>query len=103
MAVPLKYNVRSLMVRPVTTLMTGGGIALVVVVFVFAMAMVAGLDAAIEDAGSPDNLVVLRRGATTETLIRIACRAGSHPPSKPIIAAKASARPTIVVDALRSL
>ncbi|HZP46805.1 MAG TPA: FtsX-like permease family protein [Candidatus Binataceae bacterium] len=68
MTIPLKYNARSLIVRPVTTLMTAGGIALVVVVFVIAMAMVAGLDAAIEDAGSPDNLVVLRRGATTETV-----------------------------------
>jgi ABC-type lipoprotein release transport system permease subunit len=47
--------------------MTGGGIALVVVVFVIVMALVAGLDAAIEDAGSPDNMVVLRRGAITET------------------------------------
>jgi hypothetical protein len=41
MAIPLKYNWRSLLVRPVSTLMTGGGIALVVVVFVIAMALVA--------------------------------------------------------------
>jgi putative ABC transport system permease protein len=68
MAIPLKYNLRSLLVRRVSTVMTGGGIALVVVVFVIVMAMVAGLDAAIENAGSPDNLVVLRRGATTETV-----------------------------------
>src|SRR6266481_456683 len=68
MAIPLKYNLRSLLVRRVSTVMTGGGIALVVVVFVIVMALVAGLDAAIEDAGSPDNMVVLRRGATTETV-----------------------------------
>lgn len=68
MAIPLKYNLRSLLVRRVSSLMTGGGIALVVVVFVVVMALVAGLDAAIEDAGSPDNLVVLRRGAITETV-----------------------------------
>ena len=43
MAIPLKYNVRSLLVRRVSTLMTGGGIALVVAVFVVVMAMVAGL------------------------------------------------------------
>jgi ABC-type lipoprotein release transport system permease subunit len=67
-AIPLKYNWRSLRERPVSTIMTGGGIALVVVVFVIAMALVAGLDATIESAGSPDNLVVLRRGATTETV-----------------------------------
>jgi putative ABC transport system permease protein len=68
MAIPLKYNLRSLLVRRVSSLMTGGGIALVVMVFVVVMALVAGLDAAIEDAGSPDNIVVLRRGAITETV-----------------------------------
>ena len=68
MAIPLKYNLRSLLVRRVSSVMTGGGIALVVVVFVIVMALVAGLDAAIEDAGSPDNMVVLRRGAITETV-----------------------------------
>ncbi|MEA2678818.1 MAG: putative transport system permease protein [Candidatus Binataceae bacterium] len=68
MAIPLKYNLRSLLVRRVSSLMTGGGIALVVMVFVVVMALVAGLDAAIEDAGSPDNMVVLRRGAITETV-----------------------------------
>ncbi len=67
MAIPLKYNVRSLLVRRVSTAMTAGGIALVVAVFVIVMAMVAGLGAAIGDTGSPDNIVVLRKGATTET------------------------------------
>jgi putative ABC transport system permease protein len=67
MAVPLKYNLRSLLVRRVSTAMTAGGIALVVAVFVIVMAMVTGLGAAIGDTGSPDNLIVLRRGATTET------------------------------------
>jgi putative ABC transport system permease protein len=67
MAIPLKYNVRSLLVRRVSTAMTAGGIALVVAVFVIVMAMVAGLGATIGDTGSPDNIVVLRKGATTET------------------------------------
>jgi putative ABC transport system permease protein len=66
-AIPLKYNLRSLLVRRVSTAMTAGGIALVVAVFVIVMAMVAGLGSAISDTGSPDNLVVLRKGATTET------------------------------------
>ena len=51
MAIPLKYNVRSLLVRRVSTVMTGGGIALVVAVFVIVMAMVAGLNSAISDTG----------------------------------------------------
>lgn len=67
MAIPLKYNVRSLLVRRVSTAMTAGGIALVVAVFVVVMAMVAGLGSAISDTGSPDNVVVVRKGSTTET------------------------------------
>lgn len=67
MAIPLKYNIRSLLVRRVSTAMTAGGIALVVAVFVIVMAMVAGLGSAISDTGSPDNLVVVRKGSTTET------------------------------------
>lgn len=67
MTIPLKYNLRSLAVRRVSTAMTGGGIALVVAVFVIVMALVAGLNSAISDTGSPDNLIVLRRGSTTET------------------------------------
>jgi ABC-type antimicrobial peptide transport system permease subunit len=47
--------------------MTGGGIALVVAVFVIVMALVAGLNSAISDTGDPDNVIVLRKGATTET------------------------------------
>jgi len=67
MAIPLKYNVRSLLVRRISTAMTGGGIALVVAVFVIVMALVAGLNSAISDTGDPDNVIVLRKGATTET------------------------------------
>ena len=37
-------------------------------VFVIVMALVAGLNSAISDTGDPDNLIVLRKGATTQTL-----------------------------------
>ncbi len=47
--------------------MTGGGIALVVAVFVVIMAMVAGLSHAILHSGSDDNVIVLARGSSTET------------------------------------
>jgi putative ABC transport system permease protein len=67
MAIPLKYNRRSLLVRRVSNAMTGGGITLVVAVFVIVMAMVAGLSRAIRQSGSDDNLIVLSRGSTTET------------------------------------
>lgn len=67
MAIPLKYNGRSLFVRRFSNAMTGGGIALVVMVFVIVTAIVTGLDRAIRDTSSPNSLIVIRRGSTTET------------------------------------
>lgn len=67
MAIPFKYNRRSLLVRRVSNSMTTGAIALVVAVFVAAMALVAGLDSTVKDTSSPDNIIVLRRGASSET------------------------------------
>jgi putative ABC transport system permease protein len=67
MAIPLKYNRRSLLVRRISNAMAGGGIALVVAVFVIVMATVAGLSRAIRQSGSDDNLIALSRGSTTET------------------------------------
>ncbi len=67
MAIPFKYSRRSLLVRRISNAMTGGGIALIVAVFVVIMAMVAGLSHAIQHSGSNDNVIVLARGSTTET------------------------------------
>ena len=67
MAIPFKYNGRSLLLRRVSNSMTAGAIALVVAVFVAAMALVAGLDSTVKDTSSPDNIIVLRRGASSET------------------------------------
>lgn len=67
MGIPFKYNSRSLLLRRVSNSMTAGAIALVVAVFVGAMALVAGLDSTVKDTSSPDNIIVLRRGASSET------------------------------------
>ena len=67
MAIPLKYSRRSLLVRRVSNAMTGGGMALVVAVFVVIMAMVAGLAHTIQHSGSDGNVIVLARGSSTET------------------------------------
>src|SRR2546425_2930192 len=67
MAIPLKYNLRNLVVRRVSTLMTIGTIALVVAVFVALMALANGLNSAFKTTGSPENVLVLRQGSQTET------------------------------------
>src|SRR4051794_34301128 len=66
MAIPFKYNRRSLFVRRVSNSMTVGAIAIVVGVFVAAMAIVGGLDSAIKDTSSPDNMILIRSGADSE-------------------------------------
>jgi putative ABC transport system permease protein len=66
MAIPLKYNFRNLLVRKMTTLATAGGIALVVVVTILLLSLVAGLKRMLVATGSPNNLVVMRKGSTND-------------------------------------
>src|SRR5262249_36668732 len=66
MAIPFKYNLRSLSVRRVSNMMTGAAVAIVVGVFVAAMSMVGGLSSAIKDTSSPENMILIKRGADSE-------------------------------------
>lgn len=66
MAIPLKYNFRSLLVRRVSTFMTTLSIALVVAIFVSLMALANGLETALVSTGDPLNILVRRRGSDSE-------------------------------------
>ena len=66
MKIPLIYNVRSLGRRPVSSAMTALGVALVVGVFIAMLALANGFKMALVRTGSPDNVVVLRKGADSE-------------------------------------
>lgn len=66
MAIPLSYNIRNLAVRRTTTIMTAMGIALTVAVLLAVMALVEGLRTSFQATGHPLNVLVLRRGATSE-------------------------------------
>lgn len=68
MRIPLSYNVRNLLVRKTTTLMTALGIALTVAVLVGVLALTEGLRTSFQATGHPLNLLVTRRGATSEML-----------------------------------
>jgi ABC-type lipoprotein release transport system permease subunit len=65
-AIPLIYNVRNVVQRPVATLATAIGIGLVVAILIGALALAAGFQAALIETGSPDNAIVLRVGADSE-------------------------------------
>jgi ABC-type antimicrobial peptide transport system permease subunit len=66
MAIPLNYIARNLAARRLTTLLTAGGMALVVYVFATVLMLAAGLQATLVATGQEDNVVVIRRGAQTE-------------------------------------
>jgi putative ABC transport system permease protein len=62
------YNMRSMIVRKGTAAMTAGGIAMVVAVFVMTLAIAQGFRQTLVASGSPQNAIVLRKGATAETV-----------------------------------
>jgi len=62
MAVPITYNIRNLVQRKGTTLMTAFGIALTVAVLVASMALTAGLRDVFAGSGDPRHVLVLRKG-----------------------------------------
>ena len=66
MAIPFAYNVRNLLVRRWTSAFSAGGVALVVAATMLLAALVGGLQRMLVTTGEPDNLVVLRKGATTD-------------------------------------
>ena len=68
MAIPLQYNLRNLFVRRTATLMTAGGIALVVAILVLTLALASGFRQALVVTGSPDNVIITRSGSNSEVL-----------------------------------
>jgi ABC-type antimicrobial peptide transport system permease subunit len=66
MAIPYSYAARNLLARRLTTLLTAGGMALVVFVFATVLMLQEGLRKTLVETGSWDNVVVTRRSAGTE-------------------------------------
>lgn len=62
------YNFRSLVTRRATAALTAMGIAMVVAVFVMTLALAQGFRSTLVSSGSPDNAIVLRKGATAENV-----------------------------------
>ncbi|MBA2660405.1 MAG: ABC transporter permease [Nitrosospira sp.] len=66
MSIPLSYIWRNLIARKLTTLLTAGGMALVVFVFATVLMLEEGLRKTLVETGSPDNVIITRRSAGTE-------------------------------------
>ena len=86
MAIPLAYIARNLAARRLTTILTAGGMALVVYVFATVLMLAAGLEKTLVSTGAEDNVVVIRRGAQTEVQSGVDRRQASIIESLPDVA-----------------
>lgn len=68
MMVPIRYNLRNLVVRWKTTLMTAAGFMLVVAALIVMLAFYNGVQTVCGDSGDPQNVLVLSKGYTDELL-----------------------------------
>ena len=66
MLIPISYNVRNLLVRKTTTVMTALGVALTVAVMLGIGTLVEGLRTSLVAGGDPLHLIVMRQGSTAE-------------------------------------
>ncbi|MDQ7832189.1 MAG: ABC transporter permease [Desulfovibrionaceae bacterium] len=66
MPVPLSYSYRNLLTRRMTTVLTAGGMSLVVFVFAATLMLAEGLRQTLVSTGLPTNAVILRKGSESE-------------------------------------
>jgi len=97
-AVPFSYIARNLWVRRVTTLLTAGGMALVVYVFATVLMMSEGIRSTLVATGQPDNVMVLRKGAGAEINSGIGREQAAILATLPGIATNALGRPLISAE-----
>ena len=86
MAIPISYNLRNLWTRRLTTSLTVSGMALVVFVFAAILMLANGLQKTLVETGSYDNVVLLRKGASTEVVSGVGKQQASIVETQPEIA-----------------
>jgi ABC-type lipoprotein release transport system permease subunit len=99
MKIPLLYNIRSVLRRPVSTALTALGVGLVVAVFIGMLALANGFQAALVRTGSDENVMVLRRGADAEINSGIERPAASLISASPHVAKGADGRAMVSPEA----
>lgn len=76
MSIPLRYNVRSVLQRKSRTTLTILGVAAVVAVFTAMVGLGQGMTTSFAKTGSPDNIVVLQKGAFSQSLSSLPMSSG---------------------------
>lgn len=92
MALPLTYNVRNLMVRKLSSSLTFAVVATLVLVLCVLLSFAAGIRASLAASGWPENIIVLKPGATAESTSIITPDEFGRVVQAPAIAQDASGR-----------
>ena len=100
MTVPFSYIARNLWVRRLTTVLTAGGMALVVFVFAAVLMLGAGLRATLVATGSDNNVLFIRKGSGTEIQSGVARDQAALIESLPQIARTAGGAPLVSKEIL---
>lgn len=100
MAIPISYNYRNLLARKLTTLLTVLGIALVVFVWTSALMMANGLKRTLVSTGSDNNVIVLRKSATSDVLSAVGRDSARLIETFPEIATAEDGKPMISKEAV---
>jgi putative ABC transport system permease protein len=93
MKIPISYNIRNLIRRRTTTIMTALGIALTVAVLLSVSALVEGLRTSLEATGHPLHILVTRKGSSAELNSQMTQEQFQTIKVKPGIAQSASGEP----------
>jgi putative ABC transport system permease protein len=96
--IPLKYNVRNLRVRWVSTLMTVLGTGLIVWSSCILFGLVEGLQHSLTVSGDPLDLLVLRKGSSTETTSGFSTSKADELATLPGIARGESGQPMVASE-----
>src|ERR1051325_3161819 len=97
-AIPVSYSYRNLWTRRLTTALTITGIALVVFVFAAVLMLATGLRRTLVATGSPDNYVVMRKGAQSDTLSEVERDGARLIATFPEVAAGPDGKPVISME-----
>jgi putative ABC transport system permease protein len=98
MKIPLRYSWRNLIVRKTTTLMTVLGIAMTVFVLIASLALVEGLRKAFTNTGNPLQILVLRKGSTSELASAVTPESLAQLQALPGVAKDANGAPLASVE-----
>ncbi len=95
MKIPFAYIARNLSARKLTTVLTAGGMALVVYVFTTVLMLSAGLEKTLVATGRDDNVIVIRRASQTEVQSAVDRDSAGIIESLPQIASGSDGRPLV--------